>query len=65
MRRPCFPVGSVRKDARGSRFNGCVVCKRPAAMGFGCRLTLRSARTGDAFLAMAAHVSADDGRYDV
>ncbi len=61
MRRPCFPVGSVRKEESSCRFDGCVVRERRAAGGFGCRLAVRFARIGGAFLAMAAHSLADDG----
>ena len=64
MRRPCFPVGSVRKEEPGCRFDDGGARERPTAGGFGRRFAGLLARTGDAFLAMAAHDPADDGRYD-
>ena len=55
----------MRKEERGCRFDDGVVRERGAAAGLGCRFAGRLARTGDVFLAMAAHFPADDGRYDV
>ncbi|MCX5727365.1 MAG: hypothetical protein NTZ28_00715, partial [Nitrospirae bacterium] len=57
--------GSVRKEESSCRFDGCVVRERRAAGGFGCRLAVRFARTGDAFLAMATHSHAADGMHTV
>ena len=65
MRRPCFPVGSVREEESSCRIDGCVVRERRAAEGFGCRLAVRFARIGDVFLAMAAPTFAVDDMHVV
>ena len=65
VRRPCFPVGSVRKEPRTCPVAGCVVRERRVAVGVGCRLAERRARIGDPFLAMPTHSLASDGTHAV
>jgi hypothetical protein len=54
-------VGSARKEESRDRLDGCVVPERRAAESMGWRLAVRSARIGDAFLAIAAHSLTGNG----
>ena len=65
VRRPCFPVGSVREAPRTCPVDGCVVRERRAVGGVGCRLAVRLARIDDPFLAMHTHSLASDGKHVV